>query len=547
MKILFVTPGLNPPHGGYRIIFEVATRLGAAGHEVAIHSLDRDTTCPWYKLSVPLQPEYKPEGFDILVLCSPHSIDLVGRIDCPPRVVLFCQMLEHLFKPHDAAWRKKCEEFYRSRHPVICTASWNLREIAKYKPSNAKSYVVGQGVNLEHFPIDCSPKDGTTVLVEGWESSNPAKDTDHIGPKVAKRLKAEGYHIIGYSAKPLRTMSEAVDEYHQAPSLKVLNDLYKRATILLKATKYDARALSPQEAMTKGTVTARAIVEGDDDLVDQVTCLRVGYHEEFLYRAAKKLLTQTALRQQLSEKCLAYVESRDWDYWMPKYIDAIVGKEERSRSVIVSVVYDEPEWKQTKKCVESAGVPVVYAVRNPKGVGSLAEAINRGIAQAIQQHPEAEFAWVVTNVTFSTGTLGGLEAAMDANPGFAAIHPAFHSDHAFCQPIKGFSGVTSVPFVEFTAPIIRIEDFKRIGPLDERAPYWGHDLIWGRTARELLYSIGVDHSTTIGHVYIRNNKSGNDVTNRRKNLRKQSDKATRERLEELYGETWKVTTGYAID
>ena len=45
---------------------------------------------------------------------------------------------------------------------------------------------------------------------------------------------------------------------------------------------------------------------------------------------------------------------------------------------IVSIVYHEPEWIETKKCIEACGVPVVYVERSPPGVGSLAEAINRG-------------------------------------------------------------------------------------------------------------------------------------------------------------------------
>jgi hypothetical protein len=48
------------------------------------------------------------------------------------------------------------------------------------------------------------------------------------------------------------------------------------------------------EGSPGGTVTARALVQGDDDLVDGYNCLRVGYDYDALLEAARRLLGDTA-------------------------------------------------------------------------------------------------------------------------------------------------------------------------------------------------------------------------------------------------------------
>lgn len=106
--------------------------------------------------------------------------------------------------------------------------------------------------------------------------------------KIAVRLKHQGYNIIGYGFNLINHF--ALDEYYVRPDLATMNELYERATILLKATKYDARALSSLEAATKMTVTARAITLGDDDLTNDYNCLRCDYNESQLYAIAKELL-----------------------------------------------------------------------------------------------------------------------------------------------------------------------------------------------------------------------------------------------------------------
>lgn len=197
------------------------------------------------------------------------------------------------------------------------------------------------------------------------------------------------------------------------------------------------------------------------------------------------------------------------------------------RLVIVSVIYLEPEWQETKKCIEAAGLPVIYVDR--KGIGSLAKAYNDGFKQAKELKPE--YIWFVSNVTFDKD----LHERLLKNIGsHSAIHPKFKSDHIHMRDGKG---VQPVPFIEFTAPIVRADVYEKF-LLDENCPYWGHDLIFGYEANKAGYTLAVDYDNEVGHVYIRHSKP-NTVTRQRLINRRNTDATTRHYLAKKYGNEWR--------
>lgn len=198
------------------------------------------------------------------------------------------------------------------------------------------------------------------------------------------------------------------------------------------------------------------------------------------------------------------------------------------RVAIVSVIYQEPYWIDTKKCIQALNLPTVFVDR--KGVGSLAEAYNRGFQEAQIHNPD--LVWFVSNVTFKPDTLQKL---VDSLGDYCAIHARFDSDH---RHMKSGFGVIEVPFLEFTAPLVRNEVYKNL-PLDENLPYWGHDLVWGYEAQKLGYKMAVNYDIELGHTYIRNSKP-HPITRERQRLRRLSDKATSEYLRNKYGNEWRV-------
>jgi len=201
---------------------------------------------------------------------------------------------------------------------------------------------------------------------------------------------------------------------------------------------------------------------------------------------------------------------------------------------VVSIVYLELEWADTERCFDSGCPPYPVFYVDRKGVGSLASAINSGFRQWANG---AEYIWFVTNVLFSPDCLCNLIDEMDRT-GYAAITPCFMSDHQFCRPVEGCTETRAVPFIEFTAPIVRASVFKDY-MLDEEMPYWGHDLDWGYRVRAAGHKIGVYHGEQVGHSYIRNTKNNNRITERRYELRRKTNASTRHALVNKYGSDWK--------
>lgn len=214
---------------------------------------------------------------------------------------------------------------------------------------------------------------------------------------------------------------------------------------------------------------------------------------------------------------------------------------------IVSIVYHEPEWQETKKCIEALNVPVIYAERDPKGVGSLAEAINRGFAESVAL-AEFKYVWFVTNCTFIPRMLKEMIEYMDLYPSCPAIHPCFDSDHQHLRQNINTEGshefMTYVPFIEFTAPLVRTSIFREF-LLDENMPYVGHDLDWSYRIRERLTQVpAVYHGEKLGHTYIRKKRQFNPYTRARKRARQQADQSTIRALENKYGKNWRDLMQY---
>lgn len=317
MKIILTFPTIITPHGGARVLFEWCYRLKKLGHDVGLFVENGKLQCTWYDLSgITVTADHSAyKHYDCIVIGSPHSIWLQDHIRPHQKCFLFMQMVEEYFRPGNALWKKQCEQFYLSKYPIIHGSRWG-EEHCRNLGRTCEMHYIGNGVNFEHFPIINKPKDGKTILLEGCFNNNPAKDVDRIAYKTAMRLRKEfGFTVKAYGFDLPNIEASMLDEYICRPSLTEMNRLYEEATILLKATKYDARALSPVESMTKGTVTVRSIIMGDDDLIQGYNCLRGNYNnpDQFL-QFAKSILEHTPQREKLAKNCIQYVQEQcNWD------------------------------------------------------------------------------------------------------------------------------------------------------------------------------------------------------------------------------------------
>ena len=209
------------------------------------------------------------------------------------------------------------------------------------------------------------------------------------------------------------------------------------------------------------------------------------------------------------------------------------------KTEILSVIYEEPEWLETARNMAATGLAVRLVDRD--GVGSLAEAINRGVRDSVPG--DVDFLWIVTNPVFPPTMPRRLAHALTIT-GWAAIHPSFDSNHTSMRMQS--AGFRETDFVEFTAPMVRAELLLRY-PLDEDMPYVGFDLDWSYRVRQAGWKLGVDDTQILGHTYLKeSNTPRHPATKIRKERRMVALAGTHLKLESKYGKRWRYVLGSKV-
>jgi hypothetical protein len=315
MRIFIQSPNINSRHGGIRVINEWANRLQAFGHKVILYNQAGPVRCDWMTITCKIvNTTSLLDKSDLLIVTSPHGAFLLAK-DKPVKKVVFLQMLEHLFNITNKSFFDSCLTLYTTKCPLISISQWNIRLMQNKYQRKGPIYYVGNGVNLDDFSISNKPKDGKIALLESPEPTNMAKDTEKIAVQVAKNLIEKGWTIKGFGLQAAK--DNIYTEYFTKPSLETMNRLYDEATIMIKATKYDARSTAPMEAGTKGTVTIRGIIEGDDDLNDS-NSFKTGYSYDKLFDATMFAINHPDQLKEKSDNIKTYVQTYTWDYWMAK-------------------------------------------------------------------------------------------------------------------------------------------------------------------------------------------------------------------------------------
>ncbi|NIV33080.1 MAG: hypothetical protein GWN58_27625 [Anaerolineae bacterium] len=312
MKILYVFPGWGRS-GGARIVGEHINRLVARGYDVSMHSNDGRKP-NWFKLNCRLvDGRGLRETYDTVIVTNPTTVDK-GLLPAAQRRVYFVQMAEHLFfkkgSPEYADAIRTYRLAARNGFRFITIANWLEKFLRDMGAEDV--HQVPNGVNEHHFyPVDQPEPVDDYILIEGDER-NQAKDIEGIGWRVGVELrKRYGIKLAGCAATRHGYRME-LDEFVMNPSEADYRRLYSGARFLLKASRYEGRSLAPLEAMACGRTTCRAIIKGDDDLMDHVNCLRVGYDYDALLAAASSLVEAngTGLLTTLTHNAARYATKR---------------------------------------------------------------------------------------------------------------------------------------------------------------------------------------------------------------------------------------------
>lgn len=320
LRIAYCVPGGLGRCGGVRVIIEHVNRLAARGHSVVVVA---PSAAPpsWIKLDVPVVPRggfEQGEPFDVVVATGFQTVEWSLRIPARRRYY-FVQMMEYEFFRPGATGHEIALNSYQvaKEHGlrVITIARWlqeTMREVW-----GLDSVIVPNGVNQEHFYPDGFKQ--AAILVEG-DKRNPAKDVEEIGWRVALKLREEhGVKLWGYAAASNPYMGQ-FDTFVFQPTTAQMRQMYSRAWFLLKASRYEGRACAPVEAMACGTTCARAIIRGDDDLINGSNCVLTRYNYDDLLEAGRMLVQDKKLRARLAHNALVY--ARDCLRW-PDVIDKL--------------------------------------------------------------------------------------------------------------------------------------------------------------------------------------------------------------------------------
>ena len=320
MKLLLTTPCLTS-HGGIHNILELANQFAHRGHDVTVYDQSGNGRQTWYPIRCKVTDKLD-YNYDRVIIGSPHAVPFISRfIDAGAKVITWLQMIEHWFRPTDIPFYEHSKKFYDGPN-MISSATWGLNVIGRQDAT-----VLPTGINPEVFQYYKTDKDYKTVCLESPEPTNPVKDIDRKAIYAALHLIRLGYKIIGFGALPLKKDAKPVfDEYYIKPSVSLINSMYGRSSVLLKCTKYDFRSTAPLEAMTKGTVTVRAITQGDEDLTKE-NSVRMLYsvpsHEIALQ--VQDLLNDRLRYARLQDVCIATAESLKWGNIFGQYEKHIIG------------------------------------------------------------------------------------------------------------------------------------------------------------------------------------------------------------------------------
>lgn len=334
MKILIISPSLNP-HGGIRVLVEWANGLARRGHHVTLQVEAGPIRVDWIDISPAVEvlpgPGWELHGYDVAIAGTPPIANRMDAMSGSAERFFLLQMAEDMFAPNYAPWVKACRRSYTVKMPIIGISRWVEAHVRKWR-DNGKMFYIGNGVSSDFKP---GKKDRElTVIVECWGgypgNSNPAKDISQLGPKVAQHVKQKyGARVIAMSQFPNWTYQDVPDEYIEKPDQQTWVRTMQRGHLMIKASRYDARSTAPVEAMACGAPTARALVEGDDDLIHEYNCFRGGYSLDELIEHAERLIEDSEVRATLAANGLKYRQQYlSWDYWMGKVEGIFKGEKE---------------------------------------------------------------------------------------------------------------------------------------------------------------------------------------------------------------------------
>ena len=355
--------------GGVRIVAEHLNRLSDRGHACTLISTDNQPLT-WLPTRFEQRPFQDPgNGYDVIVGTATTTWGAARKMADAngAKAVGLMQMADWLFSnPGTDAYNAAMQEFATTPLDGVMAISEWLAKLNDEVPGR-EVYRIRNGIDTNlfyHDPFqDSGNFDGVTVVLEGY-NHNRCKDIDGMAFAAIRRARYDyglNLRVIGFSQYDPQF---EFDAFWKSPPQHIIRKIYSTADIFLKASRYEGRPGPHMEAMACGTAVCTAIGTGDDDLFDDVNCLKSQYgdlkkltdnlvklsgQEKAAHPANQAILSQhdNRVREKLTRQGLEYVKnSYSWEPAIDMVEKALTGSVTEPTGQRADYAYDLASYNQ---------------------------------------------------------------------------------------------------------------------------------------------------------------------------------------------------------
>jgi len=340
MRVTFILPGLSDrPIGGFAVVYEHASRLRAAGHEVSIvhsrrwlgtespswrllahlhaHLRNPSTAVDWYPIHTGVDMRIEPDlaksssipAGDVIVATSWETAQYVHSY--PPSKGRKYYLIQHF-----ESWsgqRAAVEATWRLPLTKVVVSKW-LLEIAEGFGVRDSTIYVPNGIDQEHFRTSVPPASRDRQLLAWsyhpapWKGAREGLDAFRI----VRGFRPIFVQAFGPYARPRRWPPWIW--YVERPSRPALAELLNSASIFVLSSHSEGFGLPAAEAMACSCAAAAFDSGGIRDFAidGQTALLSPAGDVEALAASITKLIEDDTLRGRLASAGRQAVNRLTW-------------------------------------------------------------------------------------------------------------------------------------------------------------------------------------------------------------------------------------------
>lgn len=331
LRFTFVLPQLRrKPIGGYRIVYEYASRLSMRGHHVTLvhpmippgggalsRMLKRSewkeriahhrsgTSIPWFsfpstvdnRIVRRLTPEIFPDG-DVLCATSWRTAQCVAAAKSSMGQKLY--MIQH-YETWDAP-KDLLDQTWRLPMHKIVISKW-LAHLASAMGESSRTTYIPNGINFDQFALRTPYSSREPHRVGMLTHSKKWKGTfDGLTALELTRKSIPDLRVTLFGTGDRPPQAPAWMEYRQNVTGDALRDLYNEVAVFLHPSWAEGWPLPPAEAMACGCALVAADNPGVlDYVIDRATAMVAPRADPTsLARVLTKVLIDDSLRQSVA-------------------------------------------------------------------------------------------------------------------------------------------------------------------------------------------------------------------------------------------------------